>query len=165
MNFMPWYRRAAVGIAALGFVPLTVSVAPASASQPAEQHCVLDLTTGASACGPTAEQAEQQAMVKPRLVLVAVLYDQVDYEGSTLTIKGNKPCTAAYDPPDYWLVDLGFLGFDNRAESLRTANQCEVQLFDDVDLSGPRSPWIIRSRDLRTVGDGWSNRASSIAIS
>ena len=52
---------------------------------------------------------------------------------------------------------------------MRTYNNCDIKLYDNLNLEGPfegpSSTWIDQADHLSQVGDGWNDRASSLKIS
>jgi hypothetical protein len=156
-------RSAAVGVASLAAIgALFAAAVPASAAPAAAQSCAVNLQTHATACGASESQAKQLAAVPAASVLAVRLYDGYNYTGTSWDYYVPKACTAGYEG-EYGLADLG--PASNKASSVHTYNHCDVHLHDPLNYGNPHSVWIDQAPDLRTIGDGWNNRASSIGIS
>jgi hypothetical protein len=156
-------RFAAIGVAALAASGALVAAAmPASAAPAAPQHCAVNLQTQESACAASDAQAKQLAAVPAASVLAVTLYDGINYSGASYSFYVTAPCTAGYEG-EYGNPNLG--SFSNRASSVHTYNHCDVHLHDPINYGNPYSVWIDQSSNLATIGDGWSNRASSIGVS
>jgi hypothetical protein len=159
-----FFRRSATVAAAslAGIGALFATVVPASAAPVAAQSCAVNLQTQQSACAASEAQAKQRAAVPTASVLAVILYDGVNYSGQSWSFYVPKPCTSGYDG-EYGVGDLGPVS--NKASSLHTYNHCDVHLHDPINYGNPHSVWIDQSANLATIGDGWSNRASSMGIS
>ncbi len=100
------------------------------------------------------------------LTTIARFYDGTGYTGATFTVAHqNGPCTTTYADTDYWYVELGSFGWNNRISSVRTYNRCDIKLYDGTNFSGAVSVWIDASSNLSGIGTGWNNRASSVKFS
>jgi hypothetical protein len=153
---------------------LAFTASPAGADTSPKQtrtgeHCIADLGNGKIACADSEQQARQLAGVSADSVNGARLYDATGFGGATFTITVDAPCTAVYEH-EYIYPDLGRVGWNNRAGSVRTYNSCDVKLYDpvvppsDPDLT-MGSTWIDEATNLGNIGSGWNNRAGSLRLS
>jgi hypothetical protein len=169
MNVAVLNRRIiATGVALAGVVgALTLAASPATAASPGgggALRCAVNLETGRSACAADDAAAARLAGVGPQSVAAVRLWDGFGFTGASKTFYVGAPCTPAYDT-EYAFPNLGVYGWNNRASSVETFNRCDVHLHDGYNYTGAVSTWIDRSGDLRAIGSGWNNRASSIGIS
>lgn len=154
---------AGTALGALGLLGALSSPASA-AEQP--RTCAVNLDTGARSCAGTEEQALRAVGARATIV-IARTYDAANYGGTPAVWVQSKACTSAYDAELQW-ADLRSTpggNWNNRISSVRTYHQCDVKLFDDVNFTGAQSVWIDASANLAAVGNGWSNRATSIKFS
>jgi|tagenome__1003787_1003787.scaffolds.fasta_scaffold20521043_1 hypothetical protein len=167
-------RVTAVTTAALGIAgAIALTAGPAAAAGTTSravvqtaQHCVANLDTAAVACG-TSDADALRAVAPAATVKIAVFYDGANYTGNTLTWVQDKACSAGYDN-EYQFADLRTTNggnWSNRVTSVHTYNKCDVKLYDAVDFGGSSSTWIDQAANLATIGNGWSNRASSVKFS
>jgi hypothetical protein len=167
-------RVTAVATAAFGIAgTLALMAGPAAAAGPAArtavqaaEHCVVNLDTRAVACGSSDADA-LRSVAPAATVKIAVFYDGANYTGNTLTWVQDKACSAGYDN-EYQFADLRTTNggnWSNRLTSVHTYNKCDVKLYDAVNFGGASSTWIDQAANLATIGNGWSNRASSVKFS
>ncbi|KXK60627.1 hypothetical protein AWW66_17870 [Micromonospora rosaria] len=152
--------------AAIGALGLVGALAgPAAAAEPRD-NCAVNLDTGAFTCAATEQQALRAVGAQADLV-IARTYDGADYTGTVLAWTQARACTPAYDAEWQWadLRSTAAGNLNNKISSVRTYNQCDVRLFDGLNFTGAASTWIDASANLAAIGDGWSNRASSIKFS
>jgi hypothetical protein len=151
---------AAAAAATLGAVALLSG--PASAAG-ADQVCRVYLHTQQVVCGgpgPSATDIGTQG-----LFLVVRMWDRVGFDGDRYEYWHNKDsghCSPELSPIEGGSTDLA--GFVNRANSVKTFNQCDVKLFDGYNYNGAASVWIDQSYDLR-LATNWGNRANSMRFS
>ncbi|WP_330273513.1 hypothetical protein OG205_43105 [Lentzea sp. NBC_00516] len=128
-------------------------------------------TAGAQAApaeqaAPVAAAACTQVGNVSGTVSAFTLYDSNNYTGACITFWKYGACTASTsDIEGAW--NLAGWSWDNRANSVRTYNKCDLMLFDARDCpgGGTRSTWIDQSADLRLGSINWQNRASCVQIS
>lgn len=127
-------------------------------------------TAGAQAApaaqAPVAAAACTQVGNVSGTVSAFTLYDSNNYTGACVTFWKYGACSASTTDIE-GLFNLSGWGWDNRANSVRTYNKCDLKLFDvrDCPGSGTRSTWIDQSADLRLGSINWQNRASCVEIS
>ncbi|WP_428966802.1 peptidase inhibitor family I36 protein [Micromonospora fluostatini] len=154
---------AGAAIGALGLVGALAG--PAAAAGPLD-NCVVNLDTGAFTCAATEQQALRTVGAQADLVIARV-YDGANYSGAVLAWTQARACTPSYDAEWQWgdLRSTAGGNWNKRITSVRTYNQCDVKLFGGLNFTGASSTWIDASANLAAIGDGWSNRASSIKFS
>ncbi|WP_173134667.1 hypothetical protein [Kibdelosporangium persicum] len=155
---------AAASVATIGLTPMTASAGNHVGAGSAEAgYCAVHLDSGQIACAADAGQAAAQ--LPAQALLVAEGFDKTNFEGENyIGFYKEKECTPAYDNErDVNYESLGAM--NNRISSIRTAHRCDVKLFNGENFTGASSVWIDEARNLANIGDGWSNRASSIRIS
>jgi hypothetical protein len=176
---------AVLGAVALALVlpATTVGASESDAGSSAEStepmYCVLNLANGETACD-TSESVARQSVAEGRTTyLLAQLYDWVNLnpDGGVLNIVDSSPCTDSYADDEKVERDLreardssGTIEhWNNRASSVDTWNNCDIKLYDNLNVegsfAGPSSTWIDEADHLSEVGDGWNDRASSLKIS
>jgi len=142
-----------------------LSVAPVASAAPAasEEHCFVDIESGAAACSQDAAVARatvSRGAVAARVDRVT-FWDKTSYKGESITFQGSSKCTPSYGDINGQVSNLGDWGWNNRATSLKTYNRCDVKLYNGVNFTGASSVWIDRTPNLAQIGAGWNNRASS----
>lgn len=81
------------------------------------------LTAAAATVAGEAHAAEPVVVTQPAVGPAIVIYDQADFKGRTLTIKGATP-------------DLGPLGFDNKVASLAVQGGGDWVLCENKNYAG-----------------------------
>jgi hypothetical protein len=126
-------------------------------------------TAGAQAApaeqaAPVAAAACTQVGNASGTVSAFTLYDSNNYAGACITFWKYGSCSASTTDIE-GLFNLSGWGWDNRANSVRTYNKCDLKLYDSRDCPGSGSTWIDQSADLRLGSINWQNRASCVEIS
>lgn len=124
--------RKLIPFATLG---ITLAFLPATASAEANpSHCILDLSAGTMNCDSVAMDVQAS-------YVLSMEYDAPGFDGGSLTIVGDHPCSPSVDDVDYELPSLP-PGADDMISSFRTwtdvpmSGLCYVQHFEDPDFQG-----------------------------
>lgn len=159
MNKRALTRGLAAGAFAAALIgSLGVTSANAAEDSSSSDNCVVNLDTGAAACGDEAALKSVQAAALP----LVRFWDGFNYTGSSLTLTGSHRCSTPLDA-EYFKKNLGQIGWNNRASSLTAYNNCAVKLYDGYNFGRPASGWLLNYSNLGSIG--WNNRASSVKIS
>ncbi|PXY32197.1 hypothetical protein [Prauserella muralis] len=158
-------RGAAVAVSAAfgALVALPLTAAPAGATQ-TEEHCVYSAATGDHTCYPTRAEAQSRAQDQGSdvarasgEVIGAVVFEDENYGGSSLTITVPEPCPKN-DKVDFWL-DLGD-DWKNRISSVQAWSSCWVWLYPGSgDRAGPYKD------NHSTVGGHINDRTVTVGLS
>ncbi|MER6912059.1 hypothetical protein ABT354_10340 [Streptomyces sp. NPDC000594] len=95
------------------------------------------------------------------LLVVGILFEHMNYEGSSRVIYGLQQCRNDGEW-DYTDSNLGRgLAFDNRVSSLQLRENCEGELYSEINFGGTRQFYV---RTTPWVGDAMNDQASSIRL-
>ena len=90
---------------------------------------------------------------------MAIFYDRPGYQGRSFVLYPGEALRRLRDkrrgPGGHW---------DNRIESVRIIGDFDVALYEDSRYLGPRVRLSQSTPDLRYVGSGWDDRASSVIL-
>jgi hypothetical protein len=196
MHLARWRTLAlgtALGLAVTVLLPATAATATARQAQPARDYCVVNAvsaedppdTVSTIKCFPTSQAADAYAH-SPEFTqqftnqvttldsagsgpyTIAVLYEDVGYEGRILLVSGSHPCTTTTGDVDYYLRDLRIngTGWNDRISSFKSYNQCDVRFFEHINFGGEWFPYYYWGDYSANLGwYGWNDRASSIMFS
>ncbi|WP_455575510.1 peptidase inhibitor family I36 protein [Actinokineospora sp. 24-640] len=148
-------------LAALGavLVPSLAVAAPGTA-----QYCVGDLDTGTVSCHVSKAVADT---AQPRTALWTVhviLYDGTGYGGAAIELGSADPtCSVTTGDVEGVQPDLRTYGWNNRASSFVTRNQCDMKLYDGINYGPASTGYLDHSINLGNIG--WNNRLSSFKTS
>ncbi|MFF3734327.1 peptidase inhibitor family I36 protein [Streptomyces sp. NPDC002476] len=92
--------------------------------------------------------------------IAAVLYEHGNYYGQSLTLTTYVPCGIG---SRFGVLDLGsdFYRFDNLTSSLIASGDCQIELFENPNLTGASQKY---SGSVGWVGNAMNDHASSVAI-
>ncbi|MGH3662070.1 MAG: hypothetical protein ACRDT8_11870 [Micromonosporaceae bacterium] len=160
-------RMAAAMFAIAGMVAVAPAVAAASPQQAAQgQECVAYAGAAEMRCAAPDQMSTQAACdAVPGYIMGARFFDAIDYGGNTLTLCVPRQCSASYDNEGALFNWPDLFEWNNRANSVKTFNSCDVKLFGLENFNGESSTWIDARANLASVGTGWNNRASSVKLS
>lgn len=117
------------------------------------------------ACDDDSESEARYKLGASSPELVLRLHSGYNYSGSTLAVYASKPCTPATDDEGHRIGNLGDYGWDDRASSLSTYNECRIKMHDPLSYGSPSYDWFYRHKDLRYLSRGdWDERMSSLQL-
>lgn len=162
-------RVAAAG--GLAVVCVAGMTTPATAMSLAGQACVVNLSNGASACADTERAAFALGARNGATAVYNVvrLYKDINFGSYTLTYTMDRQCTtskADIDVRSPYLTSYNMLdgaSWNDAASSIKTFNNCDVNLFEHTSFGGKQTQYISYSSDLRTRS--FNDLASSLLIS
>ncbi|WP_340682739.1 hypothetical protein LCL61_29290 [Amycolatopsis coloradensis] len=145
---------------------LTVSIPGTSfAGLPRHDYCALNVETDAMSCFSTESGLQTAMSADVMRVRLGTWFDRVnmDPRGGYLIFFASRVCSHANNDVDHSDSDLRDSDWNNRVSSLITAAGCDFRLYDGIDFTGHRTPWIDSSANLGVYG--MNNKASSYKIS
>jgi hypothetical protein len=144
--------RTRISITTASLAILLATAAPAHAA--GDQACVLNLDTGAFSCGPAGPSPMASSY------LLATLYTNANYAGSSLALQASTPCDTNADVDHSWATLPA--GFADEVSSFKGANNCQVKLFEHTNYGGTSLGPLTSTT---YVGDAINDKASSIQLS
>jgi len=92
--------------------------------------------------------------------LLATLYSNADFGGSSLALQDTSPCDTNADVDHQW-ASLP-VGFADEVSSFKGTNNCQVKLFENTGYTGKTVGPITSTA---YVGNDMNDKASSIQLS
>ena len=115
---------------------------------------MLNLDTGVFSCGPAGPSPMASSY------LLATLYTNANYAGSSLALQASTPCDTNADVDHSWATLPA--GFADEVSSFKGANNCQVKLFEHTNYGGIS---LGPMTSTTYVGDAINDKASSIQLS
>jgi hypothetical protein len=144
--------RTRISITTASLAILLATASPAHASD--QVDCVLNLDTGTFTCGPATPTPMASSYV------LATLYTNANYGGSSLALQAATPCDTNADVDHSWATLPA--GFADEVSSVKGANNCQIKLFEHTNHGGTSLGPLTSTT---YVGDTINDKASSIQLS
>jgi hypothetical protein len=96
----------------------------------------------------------------------AILVENSDGSGHTITVKGTAACTSSTTNRDYTSTVMPS-SWNDAVSMVKDYNQCDVMLFknDGALSSDTHTGWINGGSSGQSVGPNWNDQASSFVLS
>lgn len=97
--------------------------------------------------------------------LRAIFYDGQNGTGDALYYYGGSACTATTTDADFSYSDLRRLGWNDRIESIKDFNGCDVNVYRDIAFVGGSTGYVNYGSTAKNLSSAFRNLPSSFRVS